>query len=56
MALAAVVIIVRLVIGLGFLWPLVAVAAWEICVALTPEKEFKALAPPVDENLDDAGG
>lgn len=43
MVLAIVAIIVHLVIGLGPLWPVIAVAAWGIGVALTPSSPAPAL-------------
>ncbi|WP_256019711.1 hypothetical protein [Corynebacterium sp. CCUG 65737] len=52
MSLAALVIILHVIlimatgVGLGFLWPVVAVAAWGAGVALTPPSAPKAIAAP----------
>ncbi|MFC6146651.1 hypothetical protein [Corynebacterium nasicanis] len=51
MVLAAAIIVVHLVLGLGFLWPVVALAAWGAGVALTPAPRQQAL-PPAPERPD----
>lgn len=43
MILAVVVIALHLTVGLGYLWPVAAVAAWGAGVALTPPPQNKAL-------------
>ncbi|MHA2788899.1 hypothetical protein ACXZ66_07105 [Corynebacterium sp. S7] len=45
---AVLVIVVHLAVGLGALWPVVAIAAWGAGVALTPEKKQKELPKPVE--------
>lgn len=51
MILAVLVIVVHLVVGLGFLWPVAALAAWGAGVALTPSPEHKELAHKPQEML-----
>ncbi|MDO5668913.1 MAG: hypothetical protein Q4G50_02800 [Corynebacterium sp.] len=45
MIIAVVVIVVHLIVGLGFLWPLVAALGWGAGVALTPAARGKELPP-----------
>lgn len=45
MIIAVVVIVVHLVVGLGFLWPVVAALGWGAGVALTPAATPKELPP-----------
>ena len=46
MVLAVLVIVMHVAFGLGFLWPVAAVAAWGAGVALTPEPGRKMIMPP----------
>lgn len=45
MLIAATILVIHLVLGLGFLWPVVALAGWGAGVALTPGPRQKALEP-----------
>lgn len=44
--LAIVAVVIHLAVGLGTLWPVIAIAAWGVGVALTPSAPQPALAPP----------
>ncbi len=46
MTLATLVIVLHLALGLGFLWPVAAAAAWGAGVALTPSPKRKELEAP----------
>lgn len=58
MVLATLAILLHIVVGLGYLWPIVAVAAWGAGIVLTPVPGQKALprpsqpALPPDKQLD----
>lgn len=56
MLIAAAVIVVHLVAGLGFLWPVVALAGWGAGVALTPRPSQAELPAPVRPDADDLLG
>lgn len=51
MLIATAILVVHLVAGLGFLWPVVALAGWGAGVALTPAPRQQAL-PPAPERPD----